>query len=128
MSGYAISQKVVLETESCCVCGVLFAMPDHMLQRLRDSGGNFYCPNGHSQRYMESETTRLRKKLAEQTRIATQMAERAVTAQKAERKSLAELNRIKKRVSAGVCPCCNRTFQQLARHMKAKHPGHEQPT
>jgi hypothetical protein len=24
----------------------------------------------------------------------------------------------------GVCPCCNRTFQQLARHMKAKHPGY----
>jgi hypothetical protein len=22
------------------------------------------------------------------------------------------------------CPCCNRTFQQLARHMKAKHPEH----
>lgn len=26
------------------------------------------------------------------------------------------------RVGAGVCPCCKRTFQQLARHMKCKHP------
>ena len=23
---------------------------------------------------------------------------------------------------AGACPCCKRTFQQLARHMAAKHP------
>jgi hypothetical protein len=21
-----------------------------------------------------------------------------------------------------VCPCCNRTFQALARHMNSKHP------
>lgn len=23
---------------------------------------------------------------------------------------------------AGVCPCCNRTFSQLSRHMQSKHP------
>jgi hypothetical protein len=22
-----------------------------------------------------------------------------------------------------VCPCCHRTFQALARHIKTKHPG-----
>lgn len=30
--------------------------------------------------------------------------------------------RLRKRASAGVCPCCNRTFSQLARHMQTKHP------
>lgn len=30
--------------------------------------------------------------------------------------------RLKNRAAHGVCPCCNRTFQQLARHMSAKHP------
>jgi chemotaxis response regulator CheB len=34
----------------------------------------------------------------------------------------AQLTKTKKRVANGVCPCCNRTFKQLARHMKAKHP------
>lgn len=29
--------------------------------------------------------------------------------------------RIKNRVKNGVCPCCNRTFENLARHMQAKH-------
>lgn len=34
------------------------------------------------------------------------------------------LTRTKKRGGHGVCPCCNRTFQQLARHMKSKHPDY----
>lgn len=28
------------------------------------------------------------------------------------------------RVSAGTCPCCNRSFKQLAAHMKNKHPDY----
>lgn len=30
--------------------------------------------------------------------------------------------RLKKRVSAGVCPCCHRTVKQMAKHIKTKHP------
>lgn len=30
---------------------------------------------------------------------------------------------VKRRVAAGVCPCCTRTFQNLAAHMQNKHPG-----
>lgn len=29
--------------------------------------------------------------------------------------------RMETRVAAGVCPHCNRTFKQLAAHMKCKH-------
>lgn len=36
----------------------------------------------------------------------------------AERK-LAKANR---RASAGACPCCQRSFSNMARHMKTKHP------
>ncbi len=32
------------------------------------------------------------------------------------------MTKVKKRAANGVCPCCNRTFSDLARHMKAKHP------
>ena len=37
------------------------------------------------------------------------------------------VTRLKKRAIAGVCPCCNRTFQQLAAHMAHKHPDYKQP-
>lgn len=30
--------------------------------------------------------------------------------------------RLRKRIAAGVCPCCHRTVSQMARHMKTKHP------
>lgn len=33
-----------------------------------------------------------------------------------------ELKRHKARIKNGVCPCCQRSFVALARHMKAKHP------
>jgi hypothetical protein len=29
---------------------------------------------------------------------------------------------MKKRAVAGVCPCCNRHFRELERHMASKHP------
>lgn len=35
-----------------------------------------------------------------------------------------EAQRLKKRVAAGVCPCCTRSFQNLRRHMATKHPEH----
>jgi len=28
----------------------------------------------------------------------------------------------KKRAAAGTCPCCHRTFRQMALHMRNKHP------
>ena len=34
-----------------------------------------------------------------------------------------QLTRLQKRIHAGVCPCCNRTFTNVARHMKTKHPN-----
>jgi hypothetical protein len=30
---------------------------------------------------------------------------------------------MRKRIQSGVCPCCNRTFENLGRHMKSKHPA-----
>jgi hypothetical protein len=52
-------------------------------------------------------------------------AVQAERANRAEREASIErdkLARLRKRAKHGVCPCCKRTFQQLARHMKQKHP------
>ena len=35
-----------------------------------------------------------------------------------------QVTRIKKRVANGVCPCCNRTFKDLAAHMSTQHPDY----
>lgn len=122
--GDTLADTTTLEVTDCCECGVLFAFPVRVLKARRESGGNFYCPNGHSMVYKQPENERLRERLqAEKDRAARLAAERdqaraSLTAQKA------ATTRAKKRSAAGTCPCCGRTFQQLVRHMKAKHPEH----
>jgi hypothetical protein len=46
------------------------------------------------------------------------------TAERRRRAEKAAKTKIKNRVAKGVCPCCNRTFQNLADHMKSKHPDY----
>lgn len=33
-----------------------------------------------------------------------------------------EVTKLKKRIANGVCPCCKRSFCNLAAHMKTQHP------
>jgi hypothetical protein len=116
MNATTIRQAVTLTSVTCCSCSVLFAMPEVLRARLQRDGGSFYCPNGHAQHFTQSETTRLRAKLDEAMRTNTQLAADLAAEQR-------ERARITKRVSAGVCPCCNRSFANLARHMASKHKG-----
>lgn len=115
-----------LVTETCCACGLLFAMPTRFEQALRDSGDSFYCPAGHKQFY-GSNTLQKRLERAEQSakweRARADSAKReAQRAEMSRRAYKGMLTKTKKRVAAGVCPCCNRTFQNLARHMAGQHP------
>lgn len=128
MSAVRINHELVLVTMDCCSCAVVYAMPEYLQERAKRDGNTFYCPNGHPQSYTKSENDRLREKLDEQTRVATREAQRAAnteliaqTAEAETTKIKRKLKTIEKRVHAGVCPCCNRTFQNLARHMATKH-------
>lgn len=38
-----------------------------------------------------------------------------------------QLTKTKKRIANGVCPCCNRSFANLERHMAGQHPDYPQP-
>ena len=120
-------------TETCCKCHIQFQVSREHSRQLRISGEDFWCPNGHMQHYKtgETEADKLRRELARAKQREAQLddAVRLARAQKeaAQRAAAAHkghVTRIKRRVSAGVCPCCNRTFENLARHMKAKHPDY----
>jgi len=50
-------------------------------------------------------------------------SERADAAERSRNAFRGHLSLVKRRVKHGVCPCCNRTFKQLAQHMATKHPG-----
>jgi septal ring factor EnvC (AmiA/AmiB activator) len=112
--------------ETCCNCGIEFAMQDSLYEARKRDGKQFYCPNGHGQHYTESLQRKYERLKQENARLADEAREALQAKQKAEgelKKSEREVKRINTRVQAGVCTCCNRTFQNLARHMKTKHPN-----
>lgn len=125
-----------------CFCGITFAVPQNFHDAKYKSGGTFFCPNGHSLGWSQSEADRVRSQMGEQlgktqkelenarqrlefarhdaeaSRQQRDVAERRLSAAKG------QITRIKRRGSNGVCPCCRRSFVALARHMKTKHPDY----
>lgn len=112
--GYAIQHSITLPTLTCCNCGVVFAMPDRLMANLRASGDWFFYPSGHRQHFTQTEADRLRGLLEAANRRNTELVDEVARVRH-------EKKRIERRVSAGVCPCCNRTFVNLTRHMASKH-------
>lgn len=105
----------------CGTCGVPHAIPEALYEECKREGGFWTCPNGHSRGYGEG-TTAAELKRAKQALAQKDDEIRATKDALDYAKS--EIERQKRRTAAGVCPCCNRTFVQLARHMKTKHPSY----
>lgn len=112
--------------ETCCDtgCGIDFAMPAQYKERKREDHSLFYCPNGHPQHYTgETEAQKFRRLYEAQERTTVFWRE---DSREKERRLIATkgvVTRFKHRVANGVCPCCKRTFPNLAAHMKTKHPA-----
>lgn len=124
MNSVTLNFTVTMESQECCNCGVSFAFPKSWDDHFRKTHQTFYCPAGHGQNYTsETDEERLRKQLtargAELDRVRADRDFKARELEQAAKKTA----RLKKRLAAGVCPCCKRTFQQLVRHMHAKHPN-----
>lgn len=121
------------EAHHCISCGVVYVVPQSVIAQHREKGGYHHCPNGHAQGWDKdgSENEKLRRerdrlkqqaaRLEDEKRAAEAAATTARAQTEAERRKVAKL---KTRASAGVCPCCNRTVAQMARHMKTKHPAY----
>lgn len=118
-----------LDYTDCAECGVSFA--SSVVSKRRKDGKGFYCPNGHSLVFNQTKTEaeKLRAQL-EQEKFRREQAEQdATVAREAKKWATADARRartinrkMKQRIEAGVCLHCNRTFKQLAEHMKCKHP------
>jgi hypothetical protein len=126
-----ITYTGTLAVEECYKCHITFAMPKDLQQRARQQGETFYCPLGHGQVYSMTEVAELKAKLAreqewrEQAEIRERAArDQADAATRSARAYKGQVTRVRKRVGNGVCPCCHRTFVQLAAHMTAKHPDY----
>lgn len=127
-----LQEIMTLEICTCGECGIAFGMPERYMRERREDGKTFYCPNGHPRVFREPEIERLKKEVAAAERKVTQYqnwykAEQSDHQHTRNRLSATKgvVTKTKKRIANGVCPCCNRTFKQLAAHMKNQHPEYE---
>lgn len=121
MSKYVDGIRFV--TEECCSCGIPFAMTEDFHRRRLADRKTFYCPSGHGQVYSgKSEEQKLKEQLARSRREADAAFDRAMNAENQRDAVVKSYTRIRERVKNGVCPCCDRHFQNLWQHMKNQHP------
>lgn len=124
--GETFAGYTTLEVDVCKTCGIMYALPEKMLDRARKNPSIWWhCPNGHEWHFpVRTEQQKLkdaRDDLArerarhDQTRASLSATKGVVTKQKAKLE----------RVAKGVCPCCNRHFKDLRRHMESKHPDYK---
>jgi hypothetical protein len=115
--------RVNFQPVTCCECGMTFAMPARYYQERRRDHRSFCCPAGHGQHFPgESTEERLRRERAFFRQDADSVREQRDRLEHRLRAQKAATTRIRNRVGRGVCPCCNRTFRDLADHMATKHP------
>jgi hypothetical protein len=110
----------------CGTCAVWHTVPAVVYENLYKNGGYHFCPvAGHQWGWRtgaeerEREAIRLERDRLKQdaARLADEIAAETARANAAEKKYL----QARRRATAGVCPCCNRTFENVQRHMMTKH-------
>lgn len=117
---------------TCWKCKEVSGLSEDTHAVLRRSGQSFYCPWGHTGAYplgeseegkLRRERDRLRQNAAyQESRIADLTAQRDTESRRAAA-ARGQVTKLKKRAANGVCPCCNRSFSDLRRHMASKHAG-----
>lgn len=130
MSGHIVIQGRRFEWHECITCGVIFTVPSVVIDQHRTYGGYHCCSNGHQQGWDKngSEIERVRR---ERDRLKQKIAEKDDEILEARRATVAETEKVKRlerRAKAGTCPCCKRTFQNMAIHMRKQHPDFAAPT
>lgn len=121
--------NLLLVEEVCCNCFTHFAMDSDLRRRRLEQGGTFYCPNGHGQHFTENVVENLKKQNASLSKRAAWAEESAARAREEAERTKREktaikghLTRTRKRIANGICPCCSRTFANVAQHIENKHP------
>ncbi len=129
-----IYHRTALTTVACCTCGGAIGLNEIWVANARSEGNQrhqFWCPYcGVRQGWGgKSKEEKLREEIAQLQKLQQVLKDsrkRALAEAEHFRRSRDGMKgvvaKIKNRVGRGVCPCCNRHFTNLERHMKSKHP------
>jgi hypothetical protein len=121
-------QLVVLS----CWCGIRHAVPSQLRnhqQSQQDNGehpDSIYCPLGHQHVPSgEGKAAKLERRLQREREERARVTAEREQAEASARAYKGSATKARKRAAAALCPCCNRSFVQLRRHMAAKHPDYD---
>jgi hypothetical protein len=128
---FPVDARLVTTT---CWCGIHLAIPENLWTYAQDSepgSVSIHCPLGHSFVYNNNRLSKERearenaeRRLGWAREDAAHERQRHETTRRQLAAQKGATTKARKRHAAGLCPCCNRTFQQLARHMATKHPDY----
>lgn len=119
----SFSRHISFEEITCGGCGVLWAMTTDFYNKKRSDHTGFSCPNGCNRVFSgETRESKLERQLARKQRQLEAEAGRALILEQQNKEVKGNYKRLRVRIQNGVCPCCSRTFENLASHIKTKHP------
>ena len=128
--GYALRATVELITHTCNGCGMSFAAPNFLLRQFDEEGAFMRCPNVNcpwpSFSRQTTENQRLQKQIEEANRSQRYWKNEHELEKRSHSATKGKLTKTKNRLANGVCPCCNRSFTNLKRHMESKHPEYSE--
>ena len=112
-----------------CWCGIHLAIPSDLYAiARRNKDHTVYCPLGHKFVYsntLEEQLEETKRQLTAEQKRRRATADLLAHEERSHNATRGHVTRKKRqleRVSSGVCPCCNRSFSDLRRHMRSKHP------
>lgn len=127
-----ITVNVELTQISCGCCGGVYALNERFRQEAFEKGkiAAWHCPYCQaSWGYGESEAHKLKKQLVQErarhdqtSADLSQTRSDLQTTEACRRSEKGAKTKLKKRIAAGLCPCCRRPFENLLNHMKTEHP------
>lgn len=110
--GLPLAVTVTLTQISCGECGGTYAINERYRQQSEQEARCWTCPYCRASWGYPGKTEAQKERDRHQATLARLNDEKAARER---------LERKLKRVNRGVCPECNRSFQNLAQHMKCKH-------
>lgn len=119
--------NIEMKQEICCNCHMVFWMPHSFYRQCSEQRPHkeFWCPAGHRQHYIgESDLDKMRRRAQQAEQHNAMLHAEARAAVQERNAAQADLKRHQRRTKAGLCPCCNRSFINMQRHIKTKHPDY----
>lgn len=127
--------EITLVSTHCFKCHAVFGMTKEADAHKRRSHEDLWCPYCGTKQYYtgKSDLERLREEKEDTHRSLVREQARHDQTQAAHSHTMRSLaatrgviTRTKNRIAKGVCPCCNRQFQNLANHIANKHPDYRE--